>query len=251
MAWKIKLQNKLKTYSNAVLIVGLPGIANVGKIAADYLVAELKTDLFAEIISDNGPSFTLINEKNLVVLPNIELYHKKINKTNFFFLIGDYQPTEDLESYSLCKFLTQFIEKIKIKQVITLGGIGLEGEPEKPKVIAAPNNKKFAEELKKQKIDTDVSMKVATILGVTGLLVALPKVDACALLAETSMYPGFIGLGAAKELLRKLKLMFNFDVKFGNLNKEIKAIQKIAETLTMQQEKITSKKKVRDVSYIG
>lgn len=251
MTWKIKLMQKQKTYSNAVLITGLPGIANVGKIAADYLVAELETELFAEIISDKGPSFTLINEKNLVVLPNIEIYHKKINKIDFFFLIGDYQPTEDLESYSLCKFLTQFIEKIKIKQIITLGGIGLEDEPEKPKVFAAANNEKFAEKLKKQKLDTNVSMKVVTILGITGLLVALPKTDACALLAETSAYPGFIGLGAAKELLKRLKLMFGFDVKFGNLNKEIKAIQKIAETLTMQQEKISSKKKVRDVNYIG
>jgi proteasome assembly chaperone (PAC2) family protein len=94
-------------------------------------------------------------------------------------------------------------------------------------------------------------MKVATILGVTGLLVALPKTNACALLAETSAYPGFIGLGAAKELLKKLKLMFGFKVKFNNLNKEINTIKKIAETLNMQQEKVSPKNRIRDVSYIG
>jgi proteasome assembly chaperone (PAC2) family protein len=251
MTWKIKLKNKPKAYPNAVLIVGLPGIANVGKIAADYLVAELETKLFAEIISDQGPAFTIIDENNLVIMPRIDLYHKKVKRVNFFFLIGDYQPTDDNESYSFCTELLKLADKLKIKQILTLGGIGLEEEPQKPKIFMATNNKKFADNLKKYKIKTDISLRVGTILGITGLAVARSKMSAAALLSETSVYPGFIGLNAAKVLIQKLKQIFSFDIKLNNLNKEIKAIEKIAEALIMQQEKISSKKMITDVNYIG
>lgn len=265
MTWKINYKKKLGKYNNSTLIAGLPGIANTGKIAVDYLVSELKAKKIADFSSNKGPAFTLINEKDEVVMPKIELYHKKFSITknvigtnsvgiknkDFFFLIGDYQPIEDEESYSFCNYIIEIAKKLNIKQIITLGGIGLEQEPEKPKIYAAVNNKKFAKELEKHKINTKVSKKVSTIIGVTGLLIALPRVNAAAILAETCVFPTHIGLNPAKELIKKLNKMFNFEIKFNNLNKEIKEIKKLVESLKLQYEKMTSKKKVRDINYIG
>jgi len=251
MTWKINYAKKLGKYNNATLIAGLPGIANTGKIAVDYLATELKAKKIADFLSNKGPVFTLINEYDEVVMPKIELHHKKIKSRDFFFLIGDYQPIEDEESYSFCNFIIDITKKLNVKQIITLGGIGLEQEPEKPQIYAAVNNKKFAKELQKYKINTKVSKKVSTIIGVTGLLIALPKVNAAAILAETSIFPAHIGLNPAKELIKKLNNMFNFEVKFNNLNKEIKEIKKLTDSFMLQHKKMTSKKKVSDINYIG
>jgi hypothetical protein len=250
MAWKINyIKKPLKSYPNSNLIVGLPGMANIGKISADYLVNELKPKLLATLTSDNSPAFSLISEDNLVVLPKIEIYHKKINKNHFFFVVGDYQPVSDLHSFELSKKIVEFAEKHKIKKLFTLGGIGLEEEPEKPKIFATANNKKFLEWLKDNKFKTDVYMKVGVIIGVTGLVISLSKIDAAALLVQTSSAKGHIGLNSAKQLLKSLKKLFGFDFNFRNLNKEIKAIEKLAEELLSLQKDKGLKK--GDVNYIG
>jgi proteasome assembly chaperone (PAC2) family protein len=134
MTWEIKTIKKLAVkYNNPVLIIGLPGIASVGKIAIDYLSEELKSEKIAEFVSDKGPGFTIISDKNLVIIPKIELKYINQNKRDFFFLTGDYQPVNNSELQSLCRILIDFTKKLGIKQIITLGGIGLEEEPEKPK----------------------------------------------------------------------------------------------------------------------
>ncbi len=40
---------------NAVFVEGLPGIGNVGKLAAEHLIDELEAKKFAEIVSKHFP----------------------------------------------------------------------------------------------------------------------------------------------------------------------------------------------------
>jgi uncharacterized protein len=249
MTFKIKHLRKInKNFNQAVLIIGLPGIANAGKIAIDYLLSELETEEIAEFISDKGPYFTIVTEDNLVTMPKIILSHKKINKQDFFFISGDYQPFDEPESDELQKKINNLIEEFKIKKIFALGGIGLEDEPENPKVYAAANNHKFLNELKKLKVNIDSGSRIATIVGISGLLIAKTKVDAVALLAETSAFPGHAGLKPAKELLKTIKKIFNLNLNFKDLNKDLKEIQKITENLFSQ---IQAQHKKTDVNYIG
>ncbi|MCG2718821.1 MAG: PAC2 family protein, partial [Nanoarchaeota archaeon] len=80
---------------NAVLIEGLPGIGNVGKIAVDFIVDNIGAKKLFEIHSDNFPHAVFVNEKNLVELPMIEIYHKKIKGNDMLFLVGDIQPIDE------------------------------------------------------------------------------------------------------------------------------------------------------------
>ena len=50
MSWKIKQFGKKPKLKNPTLIEGLPGIGNVGKIAADFIVDELKAKKDSEEI---------------------------------------------------------------------------------------------------------------------------------------------------------------------------------------------------------
>lgn len=66
-----------------VLIEGLPGIGNVGKIAVDFLVENLKAKAIVEIRSHHFPHSVFVNEDNLIDLPVLMLYHKKIRGKDF------------------------------------------------------------------------------------------------------------------------------------------------------------------------
>lgn len=62
--WKFTLNKKVPKLSNVILIEGLPGIGNVGKIAIDFIVNELKAKSFADISSYDMPNSVFVNEKS-------------------------------------------------------------------------------------------------------------------------------------------------------------------------------------------
>ena len=77
---------KIVTSSNPklkdiILIEGLPGVGNVGKLAAEHLIDELKAKKFAEIYSKFFPPQVLVDDDGVVKLVNNELYFVKHNKT--------------------------------------------------------------------------------------------------------------------------------------------------------------------------
>ena len=56
------------------LISGLPGISSIGKFSTDYLIRELKAELFGEVYSQFFPSYVLIKKDGIVELMKNELY---------------------------------------------------------------------------------------------------------------------------------------------------------------------------------
>ena len=123
MSWKINTVGKksdIDQIKNPVLIEGLPGIGNVGKIAADFLVDELKAVKVYEIFSYKMPHSVFVNEKNLVELPSLEIYYKKSKKQDILFLVGDIQPIDEESNYEFCDTVLDLFEKHKGKEIITL-----------------------------------------------------------------------------------------------------------------------------------
>ena len=79
MSWKVKAFRKLPKLKNPVLIEGLPGIGNVGKVAVDFMIEDLNAEKCCDFSSYSLPPSVFVNEKSLVELPTIEMYYKKIN----------------------------------------------------------------------------------------------------------------------------------------------------------------------------
>src|SRR3989338_384797 len=78
--WEITQECKtLPVLHNPLLIEGLPGIGNVGKIAEDYLIEEIDAKLLYSFFSYKFPHSVFVNEKNLIEMPKLELYYKKFN----------------------------------------------------------------------------------------------------------------------------------------------------------------------------
>ena len=261
--WEIELLDKKVKIKNPVLLEGLPGIGNVGKIAADFIIEEIKAKKIYDIFSYSFPHSVFVNEDNLVDLPSISIYHKKVKNRDILILAGDIQPMEEEACYTFCEKILDIMQEYKGKEIITLGGIGLHSEPKKPKVYCTSNNKECVKKFKKSlNLHDKLFGIVGPIIGVSGLLVGLAKkrkIDGIALLAETSAHPMHIGIKGAKEIIEILNKKYSLGIDLKDLNKEIELIEKNVLKKTEQLGEVSKsaalkklhKKAGDSVDYIG
>ena len=78
--WRLKkFLKKQPRLNDPVVIEGLPGIGNIGKIAVDFIVDELKAEPLFQVQGNALPNSVFIGEENLLELPRIEVYYKKFS----------------------------------------------------------------------------------------------------------------------------------------------------------------------------
>ena len=93
-------QIKRPRLNNPVLIGGLPGIGNIGKIAAEYLIEKLKMEKMADLYSQYLPPQVFIGDDGLTHLVRNSIYYKKFPKKNdLMILVGDFQGTTQEDQY--------------------------------------------------------------------------------------------------------------------------------------------------------
>ncbi len=229
-SWKIEKVGNSPKLNNPVLIEGLPGIGNVGKVAVDFLVDELKAKKIYEFFSYSFPHTVFVNEDNLVELPKIELYFKKMKKQDLLFLAGDLQPTDEVSCFEFSEVVLDLCKKLGCREVITLGGIGLGEAPKEPKVYCTANNKKIISKyMKGTKVRNDIYGVVGPIIGVSGVMVGLATkkdMEGIALLAETLGHPMYLGITGAKEILTVLNSKLSLSLDLKEIENEIMQIEK-------------------------
>ena len=263
--WQVKQVGQKPVLKSPILIEGLPGIGNVGKVVVDFIIEKMKAKKIYEFISYQLPHSVFVNEKNLVEMPRIEIYYKKFKnrKHDLLFLAGDIQPIDEESCYAFTDKVLDVCRQHKVKEIVTIGGIGLQAIPKKPEVFCTGNSKAIISKYKK---GTSLNEKlygiVGPIVGVTGLLLGLAerrKIPAIALLAETFGHPMYLGVKGAREVLKVLDKKIGLGISLKDLDKEIEGLEK--EMLKRTEEfsnisKRTAFKKLKaklkdEVSYIG
>ena len=250
-----KFLQKMPHLQNPILIEGLPGIGNVGKVAVDFMVDRLNAKKIMEIYSHSFPHSVFVNEDNLVELPTVELFYKKRKgKRDLIFLAGDIQPLDEESSYEFSHKVLDILKELNGSELITLGGIGLPDIPEKPRVYCTGTSKKMIEKYRKgEKISKNLFGVVGPIVGVTGLLIGLAKeknVEGVCLLAETYGHPLYLGVKGSKEVLRILNKKLSLDLDVQSINREIEDIEEeLAKKVKDINEIMKPKKEHKD--YIG
>ena len=227
-SWKLKQLAKTQLKS-PVLIEGLPGMGNVGKIAVDYLIDAFKAEKLYELSSNDLPHCVFVNEDNLVELPKINIYYKNFKNRTLLFLAGDIQPISESSCYDFCNTILDTFEKGKGGEIITIGGIALPRVPKNPKVYCTGNSKKIVSKYKSQLVNTDIHGVVGPIVGVSGLLTGLAgtkKIPAVTLLAETFGHPNYLGIKGARNILKILKHQLKLNLELSDLDEEVNEIEK-------------------------
>lgn len=253
--WLVKKLKRVQ-FRNPIMIEGLPGMGNVGKITVDFIIESLKASKVYEISSYNFPNCVFVNEKGNTELPKVEIYHKKLKNRDLFLVSGDMQPSDDRGCYEFCDKLLDIFQKSKGKEIITLGGMGMEEPPKKPKIYCAGTDNGI---MKKYMVNGVKSSKgvIGPIIGVSGLLTGLAKergMKGVSMLVETLGMPTYLGVKEARELLKILNGKLKLGLNMKELDKEVKVIEKeinekLRKFLSHEEKKVKMTKEV--TNYIG
>ena len=243
---------EMPVLEDPILVEGLPGVGNVGKLAAEHLVEQLKATKVADIYSKYFPPQVLVDDEGLIRLVNNELYYSKGEgkRPDIVILVGDYQGLSPEGQYELSDHVLNVMKGMGVKRVYTLGGYGVGKMLDKPRVLGAATDKELVEEMKEKGVIFSKGEPGSGIVGASGLLLGLGKIygmRSVCLMGETSGY--FVDPKGAEVVLRILAGILNVEVDYKALEEKAEQIETITSKLK-EIEAPTSPKK-EDLGYIG
>jgi len=249
----VRYVTKKPKLKNPILIEGLPGIGNVGKLAVEHLIDSTKATKFAELYSKDFPPQVFINTDGTIELVNNEFYYwkaKNKKQRDLILLTGDYQGLSSQGQYELVEKILDIIEEFGVKEMFTLGGYGLGHEIRDPKVLCATTEKNLVKTMKKYGAIFKKNEPGGGIVGASGLLLGLGKlrgIQGTCFMGET---PGYlVDPKSAKAVLKILMKITNVDINLSALEKKAKEIEHIAHQLKEMES--LSKEKSEELKYIG
>jgi len=235
-----------------ILVEGLPGVGNVGKLAAEHLVDQLKAVKFAEIFSKYFPPQVLVNDSGTIRLVGNEMYYvlRPEAANDLVILIGDYQGLTPDGQYELSDKTLQISKELGVKRIYTLGGYGLGKMIEKPRVLGAATDADLVEEMKGFGVTFSKGEPGSGIVGASGLLLGLGNLygmrSAC-LMGETSGY--FVDPKGAQAVLEVLAKILSVKIDFKELESKAEQIDMITSKLREAEPPVEPRRE--DLGYIG
>jgi uncharacterized protein (TIGR00162 family) len=238
--------------NSPILIEGLPGVGNVGKLAAEYLVKKLNAKILATIYSKHFPPQVLIGDDGVVRLVSNNLYYYKPGSEkghDLLILTGDYQGTSQEGQYELAEKVIDIFTEMGGSRIYTLGGWSIGKIVQDPRVLGATTTPELVEELKKVGVAFSKDEPSGGIVGAAGLLLGLGEIrgiEAACLMGETSGY--FSDPKSAQALLEILVKVLKIDIDFSDLEERAKELEELTARLNESQPDETSKE---DLNYFG
>ncbi len=209
-------------FEKPVLVEGLPGFGNVGKLAAHLLIEFTRGEVFAELYSPSFPDFVDVGKEGIAHPPHYEFCRAVFGKAEFIVLSGDAQPARDdvLAHYRLCSEILDFAEQFGCKFLATMGGVP-QPRPAGEVYVAATSAKLAVETMEKGA----VLYGSGRIAGAAGLMLGL---------AKERGWEGVCLLGATTGLKSDKNAAFNvfkflmrlFGVEEGLNNKKVESGEK-------------------------
>jgi uncharacterized protein (TIGR00162 family) len=177
------------TAKELTLIVGLPGMAYIGKLSVDYLIQQLKAESIGEIYSQHFPPYVIIKEDGLVELLRNELHNFKTeSEDDLVFLSGNSQAFSPEGQYEVSEEVLDWAIEHGLKRVYSVAALVTDRQFDVPDVYATATS---AELLEQAKAKGAKVLDHGIIGGENGLIIGLAKkknVEAVCLLAETHGY---------------------------------------------------------------
>jgi len=218
---------KLRT---PIVLVGMPGIALVGKIAALSVVNNLKSILYGQVYYHDLPPHVIINDAQ-INMPKIEIYTHIAPKTqdhDIIIITGDYQPTTSLGIYALSDYICNLCKKFEAYLIVSLGAFVPESIGDKRKVYVSSTDKKWIEFFLTSSTHSTVILKGGYISGANGIIPAWSAIHydipGVSILADTLPLLQ-VDPAASRELIRVLNALFHLDVDETILDQKIDLLE--------------------------
>ena len=237
-----------KNLTDPLLIEGLPGIGQVGKLVAEYIIHMLGAEKIGEIHSIYLPPQVILEENGIARLPRNEIFLYKAPERHIIFLVGDFQSTSNEGHYLLSDAYLDIAQELGVKRIYTLGGFGVGHLVNGPRVLGAVNREELRAEIEAAGVSFERDEPGGGIIGAAGLLLGLGGIrgiDAVCLMGETSGY--LVDPMSAANVLAALSKLIGVAVDPTQLNDRAAEMEKVVEGL-IEGEKMQRDDELR---YIG
>jgi len=171
----------------AFMIVGVPGVGFVSKLAVDQLIRATKAERVATLYSPHYPNQTLALQKGKLKAFTTNFYYSRVKGFDLVFMKSDLQPLTVEGQYEVAAKAVEYFKSIGSRTVFSFAGYANPGV-KKPGIIASTTSKKLFEALSDYGAKKP-PVKVIPIIGLAGLVPSIARVHglhgAC-LLVETT-----------------------------------------------------------------
>jgi uncharacterized protein len=248
------------TLKDPVLIEGLPGVGNVGKLAADYLKDQLPAKPLATIYSKFFPPQVYVSEEGIIRLVSNDLYYWKAPSGGRDLLIlgGDYQGISPEGQYEITERVLDYCAALKVREVYTLAGFAQGRVVESPRVLGAATNPERVAQMKEFGVTFSRNDPGGGLIGASGLFLGLGRLfgmEGVCLMGETSGY--FVDPRSAEAVLEVLCKVLALKVDFAALKAKAQEIDRIAQKIHEAESRSgesapsSSDRPRDDLGYIG
>ena len=237
-----------KNLVDPILVEGLPGIGQVGKLVAEYMIHMLAAEKIGEIHSIYLPPQVILEGNGISRLPRNEVYLYKAPEHHIIFLVGDFQSTSNEGHYLLSDAYLDMAQELGVKRIYTLGGFGVGHLVNGPRVLGAVNREELKSEIEGVGVTFERDEPGGGIIGAAGLLLGLGSIrgiDAICLMGETSGY--LVDPMSAANVLEALCKIIGVTVDPTQLNDRAAEMEQVVEGL-IEGEKMQRDDELR---YIG
>ncbi|TFG24435.1 MAG: hypothetical protein EU532_12565 [Promethearchaeota archaeon] len=211
------------SFNNPICILGMPGIADVGKFALDSLIGQLDAENYMDFIFDDYPAGAIVDD-SLLSAPKAEIlvWKDPKNLRDIILITADAQSLTPKGIYRISNFLTEIIHQCGIKLIIALGAYPVNNRKlstKIPKIFISSTNRDLLENfLANNHCD---KIQKGVIIGANGLIPTLAKarfnIEGLVLLAETDnvamINEDITDLKASITLLELIKKSFALPIK--------------------------------------
>ena len=153
------------------LLVAMPGVGDVGKLAIDAVNTELDAEPIARLIHPNLPPLAKLDENGLLKPPHILLSRLEVDGQEIYTLTGDAQPMTPEGQYEMA---ASVLDLFYGGEVIVLAGMSAEAE--RKEVFSITSSSEYRIELEKNGVDVRRDEPKAGVIGMAALITALGPV---------------------------------------------------------------------------
>ncbi len=218
----------------AFLVVGVPGVGLVSKLAVDQLIRATKAERIATLYSPHYPNQTLALQKGKLKAFTTDFFYSRVNGFDLVFMKSDLQPLTVEGQYEVAAKAVEYFKSIGGRTVFSFAGYAVPGV-KKPAVIASSTSKKLFEALSDYGAKKP-PVKVIPIVGLAGLMPSVARVHglhgAC-LLVETTGAP--LDARAAKKAVSFLSEIVGEKIDVKGIDERARNAERVLNQLRSQQ----------------
>jgi uncharacterized protein (TIGR00162 family) len=216
-----------------ILIEGLPGVGNVGKIAADFLADKLGAKHFATVVSKHFPPQVLIDSEGIGVMAcNELLYAKDVGESHLdvIFLLGDFQAATAEGQFLVCnELMNEVFLRYDVSTVFTLGGYGTGKIVDDAAVLGAATDIQTRDKLAPYGVTFRPGEPAGGIIGASAVLLGLAQfhgIEGACIMGETSGY--LVDYKSASKVLDVLERLLGTKLDRTEFNEKCQQVDFIA-----------------------